>query len=191
MKQYQQEDWQITSVIHKIVREHVTEGDICIDATAGRGYDTLLLCELTGKQGEVMAFDIQPEALDDTAKRLAEQGYTAELVLDSHANMLDYMGRDCASCIMFNFGYLPGADHRTATQPESSIAAIRAGLEILCRGGIMTLCIYSGGDSGFAEKEAILSFLKGLDSRRYLVITGAYYNRPNHPPIPVVIRKLE
>lgn len=190
MREYNREDLQITTLIHSVVRSYVTEGDICIDATAGRGNDTLFLCELTGKKGEVMAFDIQPEALDATAKLLAEHECMAELVLDSHENMLDYMGKNCAACIMFNFGYLPGADHETATKPQSSIAAIGAGLEILQKGGIMTLCLYSGGDSGFAEKEAILKFLKELDSRAYLVITGEYYNRPNHPPMPILIQKL-
>ena len=54
----------------------------------------------------------------------------------------------------------------------------------------MSLCIYSGGDSGFEERDALLSYLKTLDSRKYLVILSSYYNRPNNPPIPVLIRKL-
>ena len=40
-------------------------------------------------------------------------------------------------------------------------------------------------------KEAILKMLKELDSKTYLVITSCYYNRPNHPPMPVFIQKLE
>ena len=55
----------------------------------------------------------------------------------------------------------------------------------------MSLCIYSGGDSGFEERDAILSFLKCLDTKYYLVILSSYYNRPNHPPIPVMILKLK
>ena len=54
----------------------------------------------------------------------------------------------------------------------------------------MSLCIYSGGDTGFAERDAILSFLKTLDPKKYLVILSQYYNRPNHPPIPAMILKL-
>ena len=54
----------------------------------------------------------------------------------------------------------------------------------------MSLCIYSGGDSGFEERDAILDYLKTLDSKHYLVILSEYYNRPNHPPIPVLIVKL-
>ena len=55
MKELKKEDLQITELIHHFVREHVEAGDICIDATAGCGNDTLFLCELTGARGEVMA----------------------------------------------------------------------------------------------------------------------------------------
>ena len=54
----------------------------------------------------------------------------------------------------------------------------------------MTICVYSGGDSGFEEKDAVLSFVKGLNPREYLVIQSEYVNRPNHPPVPVLIIKL-
>ena len=36
-------------IAHKIIAEHVQPGDLCIDATAGRGHDTAFLCELVGK----------------------------------------------------------------------------------------------------------------------------------------------
>ena len=191
MKELKKEDLQITELIHRFVREHVEAGDICIDATAGCGNDTLFLCELTGARGEVMAFDIQPQALEKTATLLAEHECMAELVLDSHSNMADYMSEGSAACIMFNFGYLPGADHKIETKAQTSIAAIKAGLSILRKGGIMTLCLYDGSDVQREEKEAILEMLKELDSKTYLVITSCYYNRPNHPPMPVFIQKLE
>ena len=54
----------------------------------------------------------------------------------------------------------------------------------------MSLCIYSGGDSGFDEKTAILEYLKTLDGKKYLVVVSDYYNRPNNPPMPVQIVKL-
>ena len=55
---------------------------------------------------------------------------------------------------------------------------------------MMSLCIYSGGDSGFEERDALLSFLKDLDYKKYIVILSQYWNRPNHPPIPAIIFKL-
>ena len=92
---------------------------------------------------------------------------------------------------MFNFGYLPGGDHNLATKKDTSIEAIHEGLRLLRKGGMMSLCIYSGGDSGFEERDAILEELKNLDGKKYLVIKSEYYNRPNNPPMPVMIIKLK
>lgn len=184
-------DYQVTEFCHDLIRKAVRPGDVCIDATAGNGRDTELLCALAGPSGKVYAFDIQEEALGRTGKRLQDKGYEAELILDGHEHMEEYVreaGR--VSCIVFNFGYLPGGDHKTATRPDTSIAAIRAGLCLLKPGGWMSLCIYSGGDTGSSEKEAILGFLKTLDASRYLVIASSWYNRPNHPPVPVRILKM-
>lgn len=185
-------NYQITEWCHHFIREHVKAGDLCIDATAGNGNDTLLLCELVGEQGKVIAFDIQEEAVENTKKRLEERGISkrAEVLLESHTNMSRYAEADSVSCIVFNFGYLPGGDHSLATKKDTSIAAIHEGLRLLKKGGMMSLCIYSGGDSGFEERDAILEELKQLDPKRYLVILSEYYNRPNNPPIPVMIVKL-
>lgn len=184
--------YQITEWCHHFVREHVKEGDYCIDATAGNGNDTQVLCELVGEQGRVIAFDVQEQAITNTRQRLETNGLIerATLVLESHERMAEYAETDSVSCIMFNFGYLPGGDHNRATKKESSIRAIHEGLRLLKKGGMMSLCIYSGGDSGFEEKDAILAELKQLDRRAYLVIVSEYYNRPNNPPIPVMVVKL-
>ena len=60
------------NIIHKIIRERVQPGDLCIDATAGRGNDALFLAELVGETGHVTAFDIQQDAVDSTKKLLEE-----------------------------------------------------------------------------------------------------------------------
>ena len=88
---------------------------------------------------------------------------------------------------MFNLGYLPKGDHKISTKSESTINAISKGLDLLKPGGVMSICIYSGKDSGFEEKENVLSYLKQLDKNKYQVIVNQFYNRPNNPPIPVFI----
>ena len=101
--------------------------------------------------------------------------------------MEHYAKSGTVSCITFNLGYLPGGDHSKATRADTSIEALSSGLSLLKKGGLISLCIYSGGDSGFDERDAVLDWLKQLDPHKYLVIRSDYYNRPNNPPIPVLI----
>ena len=173
---------------HDFLAEVVTKEDIVVDATMGNGHDTLFLAKLAK---QVYAFDIQEQALTATQKRL-NAGHVPEnyrLLLESHANMAEYATPDSVSCIVFNFGYLPGGDHSLATRGETSIQALTQALTLLKKGGMISLCIYSGGDSGFEERDQILDWLKNLDPHQYLVIKSEYYNRPNNPPIPVLIIK--
>ena len=165
-------NYQITNWCAQLISRHVKEGDLCIDATMGNGNDTLLLSRLCGETGHVIAFDIQEMALAHTKERLEKENTVPnyELHLDSHTN-------------------LPGGDHALATRADSSLQALTSSLSLLKKGGILMLCIYSGGDSGFQERDALLTWLKELDPRKYLVIKTDYYNRPNNPPIPVLVVK--
>lgn len=184
--------WKITDWCRHFLSLHVKPGDLCIDATMGNGHDTLYLSQLTGPTGHVFSFDIQEIALTSTKKRLdshhADDNVT--LLLESHIHMANYAEDETVSCIVFNFGYLPSGDHSITTKKETSIQAIETGLKLLKKNGLMSLCIYSGGDSGFDERDALLEYLKQLDSKKYLVILSSYYNRPNNPPLPVLIQKL-
>lgn len=168
---------------HNWMKEHIREGSFCIDATAGRGFDTAFLCELVGKSGRVIAFDIQEEATKSTKELLEDRGLKAEVYLNSHTHMKDYVELQSVDGIMFNFGYLPGGDHEICTQKENSIKAIKSGLELLKKGGVMSLCIYHGGDTGFEERDAIMSYLRTIDSKKYTVVVSEFFNRPNFPPI--------
>ena len=177
------------TIINRAVSEQVKEGDICIDATAGRGNDTLTLCSLVGENGRVTAFDIQQSAIDSTRTLLEENSllHRAELILQSHADMDSYFEEGTVSCIMFNFGWLPGGEHSIHTNADTSIEALRKALKLIKKGGMITLIIYYGRDTGFEEKDAILEFLPCIDSEKYTVLEMPFVNRPNCPPIPVII----
>lgn len=178
-------------IINRILDEHVQEGDHCIDATAGRGFDTLHLCRLVGDSGHVTAFDIQQEAVDSTKALLAEHGvaHRAQVMLKSHSEMEQHFAPESISLITFNFGWLPKGDHSINTRKETSIAAIEQGLRLLKNGGVMTLIIYYGRDTGFEERDAILEYLPTLDNRKFTVVEMPFVNRTNCPPIPIVIIK--
>ena len=122
-------NFQITQWCARFIKEQVSPGDLCIDATMGNGNDTLLLSTLCGKDGRVIAFDIQEQAVKSTKERLskadAPDNYT--LLLESHTQMSSYAKENSVSCITFNLGYLPGGDHTMATKSDSSIAALTTG----------------------------------------------------------------
>lgn len=176
---------------HQFMAAHIRPGDTCIDATAGRGRDTLFLCRLVGDTGRVIALDIQADAVAQTAALLAAEGcaHRAAVVQDCHSRMGQYAAPETVAGIMFNFGWLPGGDHTTFSHGDTSIAAIAAGLELLRPGGVMTLCIYHGRENGTAERDAILAWLPTVDNRRYTVIRGDFTNRTGDVPIPVFIIK--
>ena len=187
--------YQISSWCHHFIKNQVKEGDICIDATVGNGRDTEVLCTLVGEKGLVYGLDIQEIALEKTRLRLEEAGLLSRvrLFLKGHEQMAEVVEPSAhgkVSCVVFNFGYLPGGDHQLATKGATSITALESALGLLKRDGLISLCIYSGGHSGFAEREEILAWLKELDSKEYLVIVNDFYNRRNHPPLPVLIYKL-
>lgn len=172
-----------------VIASRVSEGDICIDATAGRGNDTAFLCELVGDSGKVTAFDIQSDAIESTKKLLCEKGLSdrARLVLGSHTEMDNYAYEGTVSCITFNFGWLPGGDHTVHTNKDTSLEAVKKALRLIRKGGLISMILYYGRDTGFEEKDALLEFVKTIDSDEYTVITAEFSNRPNCPPIPIFI----
>ena len=179
-----------TQTVLLFVSQYLSPGDTVIDATCGNGHDTVALAKMGA--GTIYAFDIQNTAIEQTRAALERAQLYSEnihLIADGHENMRQHV-KEKVSVILFNLGYLPGSDHRTSTHAASTLRALASGLSLLKPGGLMTVCIYSGRDTGFEERDAVLSFVRTLDSRKYLVIQSEYVNRPKHPPIPVLIIRL-
>ena len=177
------------SLVHGFLRREVRPGAVCIDATAGKGRDTALLCRLAGPEGQVLAFDIQPAALEQTRALLEREGLNAALILDSHANMERYAPAGGIDCAVFNFGRLPGGDVHIFTRADSSVAALGAALRLLKSGGVVAAALYYGGANGYEERDAVLAFLAALDPKRFSVLQCAWPNRPGDPPLAFFIRK--
>ena len=142
--------------------------------------------------GQVLAFDIQADALEATAELLEKHDLASrvQLLHTGHEHMADYAEPESVNCIVFNLGYLPGGDHTIATGSATTLAAIQSGLTLLKHQGLMALCIYQGQDTGFEEHDRVLEYLKQLDPRKYLVILSSYLNRPNTPPDLALLIKL-
>ena len=176
-------------MVHEFLERTVRPGAFCIDATAGKGRDTALLCRLAGPEGRVLAFDIQDAAVGQTRALLKEQGLTADVIQDSHAHMERYAEAESADCVVFNFGRLPGGDPSVFTQADSSVAALEAALRLLKPGGAIAIALYYGGANGYTERDAVLRWLETLDDRRISVLRCDWANRRNHPPMAIFIWK--
>lgn len=176
-------------VVHEFLRRSVRPGAVCIDATAGKGRDTALLCCLAGETGRVLAFDIQRSAVAQTRALLEQEGLRAEVYLDSHVHMGNYAAPESVDCVVFNFGRLPGGDPKIFTRADSSVEAIRVGLELLRPGGVMAIALYYGGENGYDERDAVLSYLETLDQWRFTVLSCRWANRRGDPPLPVFVWK--
>lgn len=176
---------------HQYIERFVEEGDIVIDATAGNGNDTVFLAKLVGETGRVFSFDIQKVALDKTREKLISLGLAVmvELINDGHENIDKYV-KNNIKAVMFNLGYLPSGDHKIGTKPETTISAIEKSLNSLVKGGIISIVVYHGGDSGFEEKIQVLEYLEKLDPKMYSVMKTEFINQKNCPPILVCIEKI-
>ncbi len=174
---------------HFYLKQFVKEGSFVVDATCGNGGDTLFLAELVGENGLVFGFDIQEDAINHTKKRLEDAGVSdrVHLFLDGHENMESYLTDKIADAFVFNLGYLPKGDHSLHTKSDTTVLAIQTAIKHLKKEGIIAVSIYHGGDSGYEERDGVLSYLETLDKHNYNVIIHNYTNKPNDPPILALI----
>lgn len=175
---------------HSLLEKEVEIGDIVVDATAGNGHDSKFLAELVGEQGQVYAFDIQQQALDNTAELLKINSLTKQckLIKSDHAELDKYIKQEL-NAVIFNLGYLPGADKNIITKSESTIAALKKALELLKTKGIIVLVIYSGHSGGEKERQSVLEYSSNLDYKKYNVLNYKFLNQPGPPPEIVAIKK--
>ena len=165
---------------------------LCVDATCGNGGDTAFLCNLTAPAGRVLAFDVQPEAIRSTRTRLEQANVPADrysLICGSHADLLQYVQPGTADAVMFNFGWLPGADHAVFSTAQSSIPALQAALQAVRPGGIVSAILYSGAVIGSDEKQAVLRFLRALPLKSFTVLVCDFANWAETAPLPCLILK--
>lgn len=151
-----------TELAHAFVTAAASPGDLVVDATLGKGTDTLWLAELAGSGGRVLAFDIQAAALDAAAPRLQAAGLAdrVQLILASHAALADHAPPDSAAVVMFNLGYLPGHSHEITTSPVETLRGLDAAATVLKPGGLLTVVCYPGHPGGDEECEAVTYWMQ-------------------------------
>lgn len=175
---------------HQLLKEIVNEGDHVIDATMGNGNDTLFLAELVGETGQVYAFDIQEQALQNTREKIADYKERTTLYLAGHETIEEKIAVDQPiKAAIFNLGYLPKSNKQIITLPKTTKQAMQAILKRLTTGGRMIIVIYYGHEGGEAEKNEVIDFCQKLPQEEFRVLNYQFINQRNSPPILLCVEK--
>ena len=126
-------DLTAVKLVQDFLAARLADPRLCIDATCGNGHDTLFLCSVAGENGRVSGLDIQPQAAANTNALLAANGMAAigRAECCDHRELLRFAPPGSADCVMFNFGWLPGAAHDVHSRAGRPEARRRA-----CRGAV-------------------------------------------------------
>ncbi len=132
------------------------------------------------------AFDIQQDAIDQSAQLLKQHNVHARLILDSHAHAHQYI--QSFKVGIFNLGYLPHGDTSITTCHEEVIIALETCLEKLENGGRIVLVLYPGFEHGLRESEALEAYCAKLPAKHIDVARFQLVNRC-HAPYLLIIDK--
>ena len=174
----------VLEAAHEFAGSALRPDETAIDATVGNGHDTLALAQAVGREGRVVGFDVQAEAIAATRERLQSASVAAEveLIHEGHQQMADYVEAASVGAITFNLGYLPGSDSTLTTQPETTIPALDAAVERLRPGGVLTVVLYTGHEGGAAEAAAVDDWAADLPQSQYRALSYRFVNQQNDPP---------
>ena len=193
----------VVSWAHELLAEVAGGGQLAVDLTAGNGHDTLMLWQLVAAKGQVVAFDVQPEALQNTQLRLNENGAIVrinrnegilpalpgvDLVAAGHEHLESYLPA-APQAIIANLGYLPGGDEALITQPRTTLLALQQAVAVLAPGGRLAVVVYPGHPGGEQEAEAVDGFFVGLEQHFFQVLQLKVVNRPEAPYLQVAEKR--
>jgi glycine oxidase len=175
----------LTELAHEFVGNALKAGELAIDATAGNGHDTLFLALQVGHGGQVIAIDIQAQALQRTQQRVQNSEFenvtTVERCHSQMANIVDHQDHGRVGAVMFNLGYLPKGDKSVITRAHTSLIAIKAALKIIRPGGVVSILAYPGHSGGDAETEAVTQFIDSLSVDKFAVSKTQATDDPSSP----------
>ena len=160
--------------------------------------------------GRLVACDIQQTALDAAKARLrgasdgAEDAWAwservdgavaeerwlldardeqlcVEWRLGCHVDMLRALPDACARLVVFNCGYLPGADKSVVTDATTTVRALREAERVVCAGGTVSVTLYPGHEEGMREEAAVLAHATDeLVQDRWSVYHHVWLNQRN------------
>ncbi|MBQ6817927.1 MAG: class I SAM-dependent methyltransferase [Bacilli bacterium] len=176
----------VLDFVRNIISKRIKESDVCVDATCGRGNDTLFLAKLAKK---VYAFDIQKEAIN-SSKELLKEYENVVFINDSHENVNDYVTEEI-NVAMFNLGYLPKGDKNITTKSNTTISSIDKVIKKLEVKGIVSIVCYPGHPEGYRESMELLEYLRNINQKEYDIIRYDFINQINNPPFALIIERVK
>lgn len=179
------------ALAHSSWKSIVTSGDTIIDATCGNGHDALFLAQLLFQEdnkGTLFAFDIQPEAIEATRKRL-ETGFQGNLpknicfITGCHSSFPQEVAPNSVKLIVYNLGYLPGGDKSKTTMLETTSLSINKACDLITKGGLISITFYPGHPEGQKEETIILEEIAKLDPQKWNCCHHRWINRKQSPTL--------
>lgn len=194
----------IVPLAQRLLGEVLTDGDFAVDLTAGNGHDTLFLYQAVAPTGGVIAFDIDPDALDHTAARLQQAGVTVQrstqLPLPSRTSGVVLIAaghEDCGrflsaapKAIIANLGYLPGSQRLTPTRLDTTLSALEQSAARLAPGGRLAVVAYPGHAGGDQEAVAVDAWFASRKQPGWEVLRISVSNCPLAPLLHVAEKRV-
>lgn len=175
----------IVDIVKDLIRDK-KDIKIAVDMTAGTGKDSKFILDNTEVE-RLIAFDIQEEA-ERRTKELIGSNPRFSFILDSHAHIDKYI-KEPVDLIIYNLGYLPGADKSISTKASTTIESLEKALGLLKIGSRIIITVYPGHPAGQVESASLKTYLEGLDNKAYSILEISYTNRPKNPPYILVIER--
>ncbi len=174
---------------HALWYSLLQSGDTAIDATCGNGHDTLILAQilLAPTKGQLLALDIQPEAIAHTKERLSQQLpkeiFTRIQFYQQSHTTFPIMEQESVKLIVYNLGYLPGGDKSFTTVANTTIESLCQATSLLAKGGLITVTCYPGHPAGSLEEQALLAWVTSLPREKWSIHHQRWLHRPHSPTL--------
>ena len=164
----------LTELVHHTLNDHLREGDLAIDATAGNGHDTGYLATRVGESGKVIAIDIQRSAIESTRSLLSEKDLLDRVTLlaGDHSVILEQLlgeYKESVATVVFNLGYLPGSDKSVKTEATNTLQALEASAILLRHSGMLCVTAYRAHLGGEEEAATVKEWMSSKESSGWLI----------------------
>jgi Putative rRNA methylase len=183
---------------HLYWKSLVNPGDTVVDATCGKGRDTLVLARLTLNsdiEGRVLAIDLQPQAIAATRNyltaALSEKCLAhVHLIQGCHSTFPQTLTPESIKLIVYNLGYLPGGSKMITTRGETTLLSLASAIPLIQAGGAISVMCYPGHTEGKREAQMVQQFASTLEPSEWSCYHHHWANRSLSPSLMLMQRKL-